>query len=515
MLDKQYFIRWGIFSFFILYFSLFFFQKVNLTASDLGRHIQNGNVILATKIIFTTNFYSYTHPAFEVTNHHWLFGVFSSVIFSLFGYSGLTWSSIFLYTSATTILLLYELKNKSLLSVLSACFLCIPLLTYRTEFRPEVFSYLFLITGYITISKLSQGKTSLRHTLMLLLPLQIIWVNTHIFFIMIFGIVGAYGIQAIITKKKDVIKQLSILGLSLLLVSLCNPRFLTGLLEPLNIFQNYGYRIAENQGVIFLSKYSFQSLHGYFYLLISSFILLLLTSLKYIKNKTSNIAMHILCFSFIFFGFKMSRLLPLTGVFIIPVLSHILNRYQKNIKLFYEKVTKNYYHLMTSSTLLIGFFLLLLSTGLFMPKSAFGLGIFTDNNRSADFFKTHNLYGPIFNNYDIGGYLILHLYGKESVFVDNRPEAYPSSFFTDEYIPMQESELTWQQNLEKYNFNVIYFYRHDLTNWSQTFLINRVKDGNWVPVFVDDYAIIFVRNNEKNSEVIQKFRIPKEAFSAS
>ena len=43
-------------------------------------------------------------------------------------------------------------------------------------------------------------------------------------------------------------------------------------------------------------------------------------------------------------------------------------------------------------------------------------------NASADFFKTENIKGSIFNNYDIGGYLIFNLFPNQKLFVDNRPE---------------------------------------------------------------------------------------------
>ena len=66
-----------------------------------------------------------------------------------------------------------------------------------------------------------------------------------------------------------------------------------------------------------------------------------------------------------------------------------------------------------------------------------GVGLFADMNLSAEFFKQNNIKGPVFNNYDIGSYLIYHLYLKEPEFVDNRPEAYSVDFFKKTYIPMQ------------------------------------------------------------------------------
>ena len=72
------------------------------------------------------------------------------------------------------------------------------------------------------------------------------------------------------------------------------------------------------------------------------------------------------------------------------------------------------------------------------------LGLLPKINAAADFYKTNKIQGPIFNNYDIGGYLIFHLY-PEKIFVDNRPEAYPTSFFQDVYIPMQENNDIWKE----------------------------------------------------------------------
>lgn len=146
-------------------------------------------------------------------------------------------------------------------------------------------------------------------------------------------------------------------------------------------------------------------------------------------------------------------------------------------------------------------------------NSNWGIGLLPEINKSADFFKTQHIIGPIFSNYDIGGYLIFHLYPQEKVFIDNRPEAYPASFFQDEYIPMQNDEIIWDKELARWNFNAIYFARYDLTPWAQQFLITRITDPLWAPVFVDNYTIIFLRRNEKNTDIIKKYELPKDMFS--
>ncbi|PIP87416.1 hypothetical protein COW81_00305, partial [Candidatus Campbellbacteria bacterium CG22_combo_CG10-13_8_21_14_all_36_13] len=58
---------------------------------------------------------------------------------------------------------------------------------------------------------------------------------------------------------------------------------------------------------------------------------------------------------------------------------------------------------------------------------------------AVNFVLENDIQGNMFNNFDIGGYLIYRLYPDRKVFVDNRPEAYPAEFFEKVYKPMQES----------------------------------------------------------------------------
>ena len=137
-------------------------------------------------------------------------------------------------------------------------------------------------------------------------------------------------------------------------------------------------------------------------------------------------------------------------------------------------------------------------------------------NTSAEFYKGLKIQGPIFNNYDIGGYLIYHLYPQEKVFVDNRPEAYSVSFFEDIYYPMMADETKWKEMDAKYNFNCIYFDRNDNTEHGQPFLIRRIEDPEWVPIFADqrDPAIILLKRNQQNAAIIAQYELPKSMFTS-
>ena len=76
--------------FLVFYLTFFLLSKIDLTTSDLGRHIKNGEIILKEKRVFQTNYYSYTHPNFYSPNHHWGSGVVFFLIYKFFGFKGLS-----------------------------------------------------------------------------------------------------------------------------------------------------------------------------------------------------------------------------------------------------------------------------------------------------------------------------------------------------------------------------------------------------------------------------------------
>jgi len=135
-----------------------------------------------------------------------------------------------------------------------------------------------------------------------------------------------------------------------------------------------------------------------------------------------------------------------------------------------------------------------------------GIGLAPRVNEAAEFFKQEKISGPIFNNYDIGGYLIWNLYPQKKAFVDNRPEAYPDSFFSEVYKPMQEDPAIFEKIDQEYNFNAVFFYSHDITPWGINFLKAIKSNSAWAMVYSDDYAIIYLKRNETNKPLIDKYK---------
>jgi hypothetical protein len=166
------------------------------------------------------------------------------------------------------------------------------------------------------------------------------------------------------------------------------------------------------------------------------------------------------------------------------------------------------------SAALIGivFVLIMINPAYFVSsnRGRVGIGLEEANGAAAEFLRKEKVQGPIFNNFDVAGYLVYYLFPGQRVFVDNRPEAYPARFFTDIYFPMQSDEAKWADTSHDYGFNVIVFNYRERSARSEQFIVRRVLDPMWAPVYLDKNIIILAKRDGPNQPVIAKYELPKE-----
>ncbi len=503
-------------TFLIIWFCAFFLQEINLINSDIGRYIKSGESIFNGNFrLLKENFYSFSYPHYPFVNHHW--GV-SVIFYPLWKIGGFTLLHIFaLFLMVATFLFVFKVAsdNSNFKIAFLSSIVLIPIIAYRKEIRPELFSYFFSAVFFFILWEY-KNKSISRKWLFLLPLLEFFWVNIHIYFFLGIFIISAFLLEKIIISLKQkkwlAGKLLAIFSLSCF-ATLLNPSGIKGALYPFFIaYNNRGYRVFEEQSFLFLKKLSIKDPSFAFFEFIF-FIIVLSFVVAFFKNKKKISLSNLLLASGVsFMALYAVRNFTLFGFLSLPVFANNLKIVTSNKKQNYRSKFK--YNLWF---FWLSFFSLFVIFVFYFPalpfnNNIFGIGLIPNINRSAVFFKQENIRGPVFNNYDIGGYLIYHLFPQERVFVDNRPEAYPNNFFQSIYIPMQEKEEIWRKKEKKYGFNAIFFARSDITPWGQEFLINRVKDDNWIPVFVDDFAIIFLKNNKLNKKIIDRYKIPKYYF---
>lgn len=501
-----------IFGIFLLLF-LGYFHKITAITQDLGRHLLTGEIIIATHAVPKENLFSYTHPHFPFINHHWFFEVILYFLYQQTNFIGLLLLTCCILLLSFAVLFVYAIKRSSVIAFVFTSLFYLPILFARTDVRPEIISFL-LLSMYIVLLYLFREKYT--KWIFLLIPLELLWVNIHIYFPIGIAVIGLFLIEEIfltkpflniyhlVTNKK--LQTFCIIFISCCFMTLFNPNGIKGALYPLQVFQNYGYAIEENQNVFFLEQlYPHESIHFFFITLLILCILLVA-----MRKKTKLIDWFLTVF-FIYLGIAAIRNVPLFvfGTFLI---------FCTNFSFMYKKILllldKRFKKSMINCILYTILFLAIISQCLLLGlKTDTGFGVATGATPATDFFIKKNLHGPIFNNFDIGSYLEYRLYPKEKIFVDGRPEAYPKAFFQNEYIPMQQNEKKFTEVDKKYHFNTIFFSYTDQTSWAHNFLQFITHNPSWKIVYIDNYVIILVKNTRNNAPLIQSYAVKEETFT--
>lgn len=471
-----------------------FFHKITAITQDLGRHFLVAEIILKTFNVPKTNLFSYTYPDFPFINLHWFSEIIFYGVYKLADFNGLLIFSTLIVISAFAILFFKSLKPDNLIPLTIGSILYINILFERTDIRPEIFSFLLLSIFIFILYKFRENYTKL---IFLLPVLELFWVNIHIYFAIGLAVIGIFLVDEFIRnrnfKSKKFINLLIVFALSFI-ASIFNPNGITGALYPFVFSQNYGYTIEENQNILFLWELFHKTTIAYF----ATTSLLLLLSFLIIYKKVRFVDLLLSLF-FIALGTIAIRNFPLFvfGTFIAFV--HNLSTFFPKLSISVKKIV------LAALILLIAFQAVKVG-----QAKSFGFGVEQGAKPAADFFIGNNLKGPIFNNFDVGGYLDYRLYPKERVFVDNRPGEYPATFFQNVYIPMQEDSKVFKEVDRKYKFNLIFFSYLDQTPWANAFLTTIVNNPNWKIIYLDDYSIILAKDNEHNKKVVEKFGMTKE-----
>lgn len=521
-----------IFAGLLVLVSIIFSQKVEFTAVDLGRHVENGKILWTDARVLSTNLYSYTEPDTRFINHHWLSGLIYYFVYLVGGFNLLSILNIIIILAA--FILAFKIAKKKAGFYIPAL-VSIPviyLMSERVEIRPEIFSYFFLILTWYILDKAEESKKP--HLLYWLVPLFLVWVNIHIYFfigLILIGIkIAAKFLPALIETQGDIKKRLQsgwlisknlIMNFGLVFIAcLFNPNFIRGLFYPFNILRNYGYEIAENKSVFYLENLMVNSNITIFKYLLFLLILSFVASFFFSKKiNYFNLFIGIFFSLLALFAVRNLAIFALISLILVSInLKQPLNFLKDNISVFTPELQDKY------RLYLVTFFLLLvLSANLYLIvdanknrkfiKNTFGWGLLPGSEDSIKFYNENKLSGPIFNNYDLGSALIFWLYPQEKVFVDNRPEAYLNSFFNDIYRPMQMQKNKWLEYSSLYKFKTVYFSHTDFTPWAQAFL-GQTIDNTWGLVYFDRYTVILLNKKNNDAETIKKLVLSPQQIRA-
>ena len=455
---------------------LFLLLKVDPSFDvDLGRHIKMGQIISECGCVPDQNLFSFTHPEYKTVTHSWLSEVIFFQFASLFGITSLLYLKAGIIVITFGIVYMFSVKKEAFLTSVLFSLLTVAIFATRFTVRPELFSYLF-IALFLLIFELYKRRHKM--IFLWLLPfITVLWVNMHIYFFLAFLLFASFLVEDIITNKKFN-KAFIPLSLVMLCAPFINPAFVAGAFYPLHIFNNYGAPIIENYPAARLLTFHTPLSPQFITILIFEVVSCFALAGVLLYPRKKMIAVKVNTTVGILLGQLLIRCMALFSLLGLPF---VIKEY-----IFLEnhvaKSAKKKFAIVLNSVLLISFIILFVTQiKLIIMYKQLHFGFQMSQERAVNFFSKNNLQGNIFNNPSVGNYLVYRLYPNQKVFIDSRPEAYPSIIF-DEYFKMLQDKNYFNEQTEKYNINVIFFSPIEYPQFSRTFLANIIDDSHWAPV---------------------------------
>jgi hypothetical protein len=496
----------------------FLAHPVDLTTADLGRYLKNGELFFHSGFIADTNLFAYTTPDHPFVNHSWGSGAIYFLVERTLGFAGL--SLFFLAVSVATLWIFFRLAVRHGSFALGAVgtVVVMPILITRYEIRPEMFSYLLSGLFLTLLWDYRQGYRGARW-LMILPLLQLVWVNLHIYFFIGMFLVGVFLLQSLIdlaaqsspraSSPGQPWKVLTAVAAATFAASCINPAGSRGAVYPLFIFQGYGFPVMENYSVPAILQAGYQFLPLTFFLVILG---LLCLSWLYviIKDRSSvSISNFVLTLFFAALAWWTIRNFAIFAFFALPLTA-------ANFSGMVRAQSSRWLNSSFGTLATVGgaaVLLVLINPAYFFAggRGVFGIGLKEGNLAALEFIRRERLQGPIFNTFDLGSYLTYGLYPRERVYVDNRPEAYPATFFSEEYFSLLVDEEKWRSHLAANQFNSIVINPGGHSAAAENFVIKRMLDPDWAAVFFDKEILILARRFGTNQPVIAKYELPPEA----
>jgi hypothetical protein len=462
---------------------------------DLWGHLFFGKAIQQQGELLTANGYSYTAPDHPWINHEWLAEVIFYDLFDTFGSTGLILFKLGVGWAIICVLnRVVPAGGSSRLATVIASVWTMAILSPGFNVRPQIFSYLFFA---VLLYIFSRYETGYRKALYWIVPLMVVWVNTHGGFVAGIGAIGLFSAwtvaKAFKEKRKEgfpdqplIIEQLATVVLPLV-VSFCalflNPyqreliTFLAG-----DLLQTRPITEWQPTTVFDFSFFEFKV----------AAVLVLLASFHKATRRQWQTFLAIIAVGFSLLN---QRHIPLFGIAAWPILVEASEKLVREI----EGRAKRWFLRAAVSLLTLKM--------TFLAGDAHwrhGLRLVVDPGeyptQAADFLQRNGVSGNTAVPFDWGEYFIWKLHPGIRVSIDGRySTAYPRKVIEDNFEWMSGGSQ-WRKLLDDYSTQIA------VTNRSHPVTALMREDPSWVYIYSDPIAFIFVRRTESQEDLLARFR---------
>jgi len=468
---------------------------------DTGYHIRAGEIILKDLAVPRHDPFSFIAPPLPWTAHEWLSEVVMATVHNALGLPGIVF--LFALLLSTTYWLLFRwIRSDGQNLLIDLLILILVLLSSRIHWlaRPHVFSLLLFVLLYRILILQQENRGNY---LYLIPPMMLLWVNLHGGFIVGFLVMGiflsGYFLRFLASngeeRSESAIKgkQLSLACAASVLAACVNPFGVHAFMFPFRLVSDT-YLMDNVQE--FLSP-DFHGFAPYRYLLLFLIGMLGLSKRRLLFTEL------VLVLLFTSMSLYSMRYIPLCAIVCAPILSRhgvilICESKTRCVRLLKER--SEIYGKVDASAkgYAIPLVVLIVIAGLAAGKIPVRFTEKMAPTAAIDFLRTNPVQGNMFNNDEIGDYVIYWLYPRYKVFMDGRSDMYGEPILK-EYLKVAHIESGWKDVLAKYDINYIFFYTDSVL------VRHLLTDAGWRGVYSDNVASIFLRNIPENAEAIARY----------
>jgi len=133
--------------------------------------------------------------------------------------------------------------------------------------------------------------------------------------------------------------------------------------------------------------------------------------------------------------------------------------------------------------------------------------------RAAKFLTRENLPGNIFHAYNLGGYLTWRIGPQYADFVDGRYIPFGKELFAEQMLLVSRGpdSAEWKHATERWQINTLIFSAARYAGLGSFPLHDYCQSNLWNLVYLDDVAVIFLRNRPENGAFIKRFGLRCES----
>jgi hypothetical protein len=428
--------------FFALVLGLCLFKVINL---DFGWQLKAGELIWSTGSIPTSDVFSFVAEGNRWIDSHWLFQLVLYTACSIGGLTGAVALRAVVILTAFALLVRLNYRREDAWISIAVCTLAVFVSFQRFLVRPEMFSLLFLA---VFVYYLARFDDQPRRALIVIPLCQVLWANSHGLHVLGLALVGLYmlgglldiGLARVVGRSqvevwtRRGIRQRALLLAFTATALLINANGLAGIRYPFRLFAELRDKpavfsiLGELQPPFTIEGALFPSPLVTYKLFLLLSILVILCRLKYAK-----LAWLLPYTVFLYLSVLAVRNLPLFAVVAAPMTVEACHGVVSWLRVRIRRLMDH--RVFISGMMNVVLIVVLLGTSVTVVNDSlyerlhmrrqFGVGESDQYPAAAaQFLQNLPPGGNIFNNANIGGYLIWKLYPRRQVAIDGRWEVY-------------------------------------------------------------------------------------------